>query len=256
MPDAMIKIHNLHKAFGAKKVLQGVDLEIVRGKTTTIFGISGGGKSTIIKHIVGLLHADRGLIRVDNITLNPADPATLYAIRRKVGFLFQGGALFDSMNVRQNIEFPLLEHTAMPPKERLAKIEKALELVGLKPSEVLNLFPHELSGGMRKRVGLARTIILDPEVILYDEPTSGLDPITSDRISRMILHLQEALGVTSVLISHDIKESFKCSDYIAMLYEGKIVAYGEAEGFRNSDNPVVRQFVDGTAEGPVRFAND
>lgn len=128
--------------------------------------------------------------------------------------------------------------------------------MGLKPAEVLNLFPHELSGGMRKRVGLARTIILDPEVILYDEPTSGLDPITSDRISRMILHLQEELGVTSVLISHDIKESFKCSDYIAMLFEGKIVEYGEARSFENSANPVVKQFVEGSAEGPIRFAND
>lgn len=256
LPDAMIKIHNLHKAFGEKKVLDGVDLEVIRGKTTTIFGISGGGKSTIIKHIVGLLQADRGVIRVDNITLNPADPATLYAIRRKVGFLFQSGALFDSMNVRQNVEFPLVEHTALGAAQRLKKVEKALDLVGLKPAEVIGLFPHELSGGMRKRVGLARTIILDPEVILYDEPTSGLDPITSDRISRMILHLQEALGVTSVLISHDIKESFKCSDYIAMLFEGKIVAYGTCEAFKNSDNPVVKQFVDGSAEGPVRFAND
>ena len=225
------------------EVLCGVDLEVVKGKTTTIFGISGGGKSTIIKHIVGLLVADEGQIRVDGILLSPHDPATLYAIRRKVGFLFQSGALFDSMKVAENVEFPLIEHTAMDTKEREKRVWRSLELVGLKPSEVLALFPHELSGGMRKRVGLARTIVMEPEVILYDEPTSGLDPVTSDRISQMILHLQAELGVTSLLISHDIKESFKCADYIAMLHEGRIVDYGEAGGFKNSSHPVVRQFV-------------
>ncbi len=252
----MIKIQNLHKAFGTKRVLQGVDLAIVRGKTTTIFGISGGGKSTIIKHIVGLLVPDRGQIIVDGIRLSHRDPATLYAIRRKVGFLFQSGALFDSMSVEENVAFPLLEHTTHGPTERSKRIHRALELVGLKPSEVLPLYPHELSGGMRKRVGLARTIIFEPEVILYDEPTSGLDPVTSDRISRMILHLQAQLGVTSVLISHDINESFKCSDYIAMLHEGRIVDYGEAEHFKDSSHPVVRQFVTGSVEGPIQLLND
>jgi phospholipid/cholesterol/gamma-HCH transport system ATP-binding protein len=252
----MIKIRNLHKAFGNKRVLQGIDLDIVKGQTTTIFGISGGGKSTIIKHIVGLLIPDRGMIRVDGVVLNHHDPATLYAIRRKVGFLFQSGALFDSMNVEENVAFPLTEHTRHDAKECHRRVCWALELVGLKPSEVLPLFPHELSGGMRKRVGLARTIVFEPEVILYDEPTSGLDPVTSDRISRMILHLQEELGVTSILISHDISESFKCSDYIAMLHEGKIVDYGEAEQFKDSKHPVVRQFVTGSVEGPIQLLND
>ncbi|GHV03068.1 ABC transporter ATP-binding protein [Campylobacterota bacterium] len=247
----MIKIYNLHKKFGDRAVLQGVDLHIVRAKTTTIFGISGGGKSTIIKHIVGLLRADSGTITVDGVVLE--DAKSLFTIRRKVGFLFQSGALFDSMNVQQNVEFPLVEHTDLDAKTRLKKIERSLELVGLNPREVLHLLPHELSGGMRKRVGLARTIILDPQVILYDEPTSGLDPITSDRISQMIIHLQNELGVTSVLISHDIKESFKCSDYIAMLYEGKIVAYGESESFRDHKSPIVRQFVDGSSNGPITF---
>ncbi|MDR2905665.1 MAG: ATP-binding cassette domain-containing protein [Helicobacteraceae bacterium] len=250
----MITIRNLHKTFGEKRVLRGVDLEIARGKTTTIFGVSGGGKSTIIKHIVGLLTPDYGEIIVDNIRL--ADQKSLYAIRRKVGFLFQSGALFDSMNVRENVEFPLIEHTAIGEKDRVKKIERALELVGLKPREVMSLFPHELSGGMRKRVGLARTIILDPQAILYDEPTSGLDPITSDRISQMIINLQNELGVTSLLISHDIKESFKCSDFVAMLFDGKIVEYGAAEGFKESANPIVRQFVEGSSVGPVVFAED
>lgn len=252
----MIKISNLHKSFGSKDVLKGVDLEIVRGKTTTIFGVSGGGKSTIIKHIVGLLRADKGTILIDNILLDLDNHQTLYQIRKKVGFLFQSGALFDSMSVEENIEFPLVEHTKLTKSERIDKTEWALELVGLNPNEVLKLFPHELSGGMRKRVGLARTIILDPEVILYDEPTSGLDPITSDRISQMILHLQEKLSVTSVLISHDIKESFKCSDYIAMLYDGKIVERSDLESFKQSQNPVVKQFLDGTADGPIRFDFD
>ncbi|MDR2034932.1 MAG: ATP-binding cassette domain-containing protein [Helicobacteraceae bacterium] len=249
----MIKIRGLCKRFGQKEVLRGVDLDAIRGKTTTIFGVSGGGKSTIIKHIVGLLTPDKGDIVVDGLRL---DNQTLYEIRRKVGFLFQSGAMFDSMNVKQNVEFPLIEHTKLSESEREKKIIKSLELVGLKPYEVMPLFPHELSGGMRKRAGLARTIILDPQAILYDEPTSGLDPITSDRISQMILHLQAELGVTSVLISHDIKESFKCSDYIAMLFEGKIVEYGEAKAIEQSQNPITRQFIDGSSSGPVKFAAD
>ncbi|MDR0665678.1 MAG: ATP-binding cassette domain-containing protein [Helicobacteraceae bacterium] len=250
----MIQIRDLRKRFGEKEVLRGVDLDIIRGKTTTIFGVSGGGKSTIIKHIVGLLTPDRGSIVVDGVRL--CDAKSLYAIRRKVGFLFQSGALFDSMSVRQNVEFPLIEHTKLSAAEREKKIVKALELVGLKPREVMPLFPHELSGGMRKRAGLARTIILDPQAVLYDEPTSGLDPITSDRISQMILRLQEELGVTAALISHDIKESFKCSDYIAMLFEGKIVEYGETKAIAASQNPITRQFIDGSSDGPVRFADD
>ncbi|MDR1451699.1 MAG: ATP-binding cassette domain-containing protein [Helicobacteraceae bacterium] len=247
----MIHIRDLCKRFGEKEVLRGVNLDIVRGKTTTIFGVSGGGKSTIIKHIVGLLTPDRGEIVVDGIALS--DAKSLYQIRRKVGFLFQSGALFDSMNVKQNVEFPLIEHTKLTAAERNRKIVRALELVGLKPSEAMPLFPHELSGGMRKRVGLARTIILDPQALLYDEPTSGLDPITSDRISQMILRLQSELGVTSALISHDVKESFKCSDYIAMLFDGRIVEYGDSAEIAASQNPITRQFLEGSASGPVTF---
>ncbi|GHV60197.1 ABC transporter ATP-binding protein [Campylobacterota bacterium] len=251
----MIQIRNLQKSFGKKAVLCGVDLDIVRGKTTTIFGVSGGGKSTIIKHIIGLLQADSGTITVDNITLDTNNKENLYKIRSKVGYLFQSGALFDSMTVRENIEFPLLEHTNLTRKERDIKIDRSLELVGLKPLEVLRLFPDELSGGMRKRVGLARTIIHGPKAILYDEPTSGLDPVTSDRISQLIVRLKDELGATSVLISHDIKESLKCSDYIAMLFQGKIVAYGETSELMNSANPVVQQFVQGSSEGPIKFDN-
>lgn len=252
--EVKIKIRGLKKAFGEKKVLQGVDLDIIKGKTTTIFGVSGGGKSTIIKHIVGLLVGDSGDIIIDSDNVTTADEKTLFKIRKKIGFLFQSGALFDYMNVFENVEFPLIEHTKLNKAQRREKIINRLELVGLNPQEVMELMPHELSGGMRKRVGLARTIILDPEIILYDEPTSGLDPITSDRISQMIIKLQKELGVTSVLISHDIKETFKCSDYIAMLFEGKIVEFLPASEFKSTENDVSKQFLEGDSNGPVTFS--
>lgn len=249
----MIKIRDLHKQFGEKKVLNGVTLDIERGLTTTIFGVSGGGKSTIIKHIVGLLKADKGEILVDGTNVVTASEKEMMQIRHKVGFLFQSGALFDSMNVLENVAFPLVEHTKLLKKEIFSRVEAKLELVGLKPKEVLHLFPHELSGGMRKRVGLARTIVSEPESILYDEPTSGLDPITSDLISQMIIKLKNELKVTSVLISHDMNESFKCSDKIAMLHNGEIVEYGTCEEIKNSKNPVVRQFIEGRSEGPIQL---
>ena len=251
----MIQIKGLKKRFGPKEVLKGVDLTIPTGKTTVILGLSGGGKSTIIKHIVGLLKPDSGEIWVDDIEVAHADEETIRQVRKKVGFLFQSGALFDSMNVYENVAFPLREHTKMSEKQIRTRVIECLEMVALKPKEVLSLYPDELSGGMRKRVGLARTIALGPQALLYDEPTSGLDPITSDLISQMIIHLKKELGVTSVLISHDIKESFKCGDYFAMLYDGKIIEYGDAEHFKKSTNPYVRQFLEGKSEGPIQFSN-
>ncbi len=249
----MIEIKGLKKSFGSKHVLKGVDLTIPKGKTTVILGLSGGGKSTIIKHIVGLLKPDEGEIWVDGEEISRADAKELRRIRKKVGFLFQSGALFDSMNVFENVAFPLREHTDMKEEAIRERVVERLEMVALKPKEVMHLFPDELSGGMRKRVGLARTIVLDPQIILYDEPTSGLDPITSDLISQMIIHLKKRLGVTSVLISHDIKESFKAGDYFVMLYDGKIIERGDAEHFRHTKNPYVRQFLDGKSEGPIQF---
>lgn len=251
----MIQIKGLKKRFGPKEVLKGVNLTIPTGKTTVILGLSGGGKSTIIKHIVGLLKPDSGEIWVDDIEVAHADEETIRKVRKKVGFLFQSGALFDSMNVYENVAFPLREHTKMGEKQIRARVIECLEMVALKPKEVLSLYPDELSGGMRKRVGLARTIALGPQALLYDEPTSGLDPITSDLISQMIIHLKKELGVTSVLISHDIKESFKCGDYFAMLYDGKIIEYGDAEHFKKSTNPYVRQFLEGKSEGPIQFSD-
>lgn len=248
-----IEIKNLHKRFGNKEVLKGVDLNIKSGYTTVIFGLSGGGKSTIIKHIVGLLRADRGEILIDGVDVCKADLKTLFEIRKKVGFLFQSGALFDSMGVYDNVAFPLREHTDDSKSTIDKKVYEALEMVGLKPNEVVKLFPDELSGGMKKRVGLARTIILRPEVILYDEPTSGLDPITSDLVTQMIKDLQERLNITSVLISHDIKESFKAGDYFALLYDGKIVEYGDKDSFQSSQNEIVTQVLEGRSEGPIKL---
>lgn len=250
----MIEFKGLCKAFGKREILKGVDLNIVRGKTTVILGVSGGGKSTTIKHIVGLLKPDAGDIIVDGQSIANANEEEMRAIRKEVGFLFQSGALFDSMDVFENVAFPLREHTNMSEEAIREKVFKTISMVGLDPELIAKLYPDELSGGMRKRVGLARTIALEPKIILYDEPTSGLDPITSDHITQMIITLQEKLNVTSILISHDIKESFKAGDYFAMLYDGKIVEYGDEEHIKNSKHPAVHQFLHGLSEGPIQFA--
>jgi len=249
----MIRLENLYKGFGSRQILKGVDLEIPEGKTTVVFGVSGGGKSTIIKHIVGLLQPDKGNVYVDGIQVNGADDDTLLNIRKKVGFLFQNGALFDSMNIRDNVAFPIVEHQKLSQSEIETIVDKKLTMVGLRPDDVKKLYPDELSGGMRKRAGLARTLALEPKVILYDEPTSGLDPVTSDKVTQMIRTLQRDLGVTSILISHDINESFKAGDYFAMLYDGKIIATGDKEYFQTTDNAVIQQFIHARAEGPIQF---
>jgi phospholipid/cholesterol/gamma-HCH transport system ATP-binding protein len=239
----MIKIKNLRKKFGDREVLKGIDLDIVPNKVTVIFGFSGGGKSTIIKHIVGLLKADSGEIIIDGEDITTMDLKQFYEVRKKIGFLFQSGALFDSMNIEENVAFPMKEHTKMSVKEIDKEVHKLLEMVDLKPKNVSKLFPDELSGGMRKRVGLARTLALKPKYILYDEPTSGLDPITSDVISMLIRKLQSELDTTSILISHDISESFKAGDIFAMLHDGKIVEYQEESSFKSSSNKYVQNFL-------------
>ena len=249
----MIRFENITKSFGKRQILRGVNLEIQQGKTTVIFGVSGGGKSTIIKHMVGLLKPDGGEIyyrdqRIDNI-----DEGALREIRKKIGFLFQSGALFDSMNIGENVAFPMREHQDLSPKELEYKIDEKLTMVGLDPQIVKSLYPEELSGGMRKRVGLARPLALEPEIILYDEPTSGLDPVTSDFITQMICRLRDEIGMTSVLISHDIAESFKAGDNYAMLFDGVIVEAGNKHDFKNSSNAVVQQFINARSHGPIAF---
>ena len=241
----MIKIDNLVKIFGDKKVLNGISLNIEKNKTTVILGGSGSGKSTTIKHIIGLLKPTSGHIYMEDIDIATANKKQLLEIRKKIGFLFQSGALFDSMNVYENLAFPLREHTRLKEKEISKKVHEKLEIVGLVPKEVNKLFPDELSGGMQKRVGLARTIILEPKIILYDEPTSGLDPITSDLISKLIIKMQKELNTTSVVISHDIAESFKVADKMALLHKGNIILQGKPDIFKTSTDKYVRSFIDG-----------
>ena len=244
----MIKIRHLKKVFGTKEVLKDVNLDIEEKKITYILGLSGQGKSTIIKHIVGLLKPTSGEILVDGIDVAKADLKTLYDIRKKVGFTFQEGALFDSMNILDNVAFPLREHTKMKEKDIKEKVFNTLEMVGLDSKRVAYLYPHELSGGMRKRAATARAIILTPKYILYDEPTSGLDPIISDRITTMIENLTREHNMTSIVISHDLKETFKSADFVAMLYNGYIIESGSVEEFKNSKNPIVKAFIEGDSK--------
>lgn len=245
----MIDIQGVHKAFGAKPVLRGVDLTIEKGETMVIIGGSGSGKSVLIKHVIGLLSPDQGRILIDDVDLCGMSADALSRMRRRFGMLFQGAALFDSMPVWQNVGFALLQHTDRPRAQVREVAQEKLELVGL--PDVLDLMPAELSGGMRKRVGLARAIAMDPEILLYDEPTTGLDPIMADVINRLIRALQARLDVTSVVITHDMVSAYHVGDRLAMLYKGRIVETGTPDEIRGSADPVVHQFVTGSSEGPI-----
>jgi len=251
--NPLIEIQHLQKVFGKKEVLADVNLIFPKGSTTVILGLSGGGKSTIIKHIVGLMKPTSGEIIVDGVKVSSCSEEELRGVRKNIGYLFQDGAMFDSMNIFDNVAFPLREHFNYSEKEIEERVMKMLSLTGLDAKRVAKLSPNELSGGMRKRAGLARAIIMEPKIILYDEPTSGLDPITSDLITQLILKLQKELGVTSVLITHDMKESFKSADYLAFLFDGKIIEWAENERFKNTKNPYVRQLLNGSGVGPIQF---
>jgi len=249
----MIEIKNLHKNFGEKEVLKGINLQIPEGKVTCILGGSGCGKSTLIKCLIRLEEPTGGHIFVDGKDITHLhNEIRLAAIRRHFGYLFQEGALFDSMTVGENVSFGLKYLTQVPESEYPRIIKEKLALVGLK-EDVAKLNPSELSGGMKKRVSLARVLAVNPKAILYDEPTTGLDPIMSDIISDLILDLKAKLGVTSVVITHDMHSAFKIADYIAFLYEGKILLYGTPEEFRKTDNPYVKQFVSGSSQGPIQM---
>jgi phospholipid/cholesterol/gamma-HCH transport system ATP-binding protein len=249
----IIEIKHLRKVFGTKEVLKDVNLIFPKGSTTVILGLSGSGKSTIIKHIVGLMKPTQGDIFVDGVNVATCNEEKLRVVRKEIGFLFQDGAMFDSMNIFDNVAFPLREHFKLSELEIEKKVMNMLSMTGLDAKRVAKLFPNELSGGMRKRAGLARAIIMEPQIILYDEPTSGLDPITSDLITQLILKLQRELDVTSVLITHDMKESFKSADFLAFLFDGEIIEWADNESFKNSSNPFVRQLLDGSGEGPIKF---
>ena len=249
----MIEIKNLKKDFGPKHVLKNVNLTIPKGETTVILGGSGSGKSTLIKCLIGLEETTAGQILVNGKDITKIhSEMKLAALRRRFGYLFQEGALFDSMTVGENVTFGLKYLTDVPEKDYSKIIKEKLALVGLS-EDVAKLNPSELSGGMKKRVSLARVLAVGPEVILYDEPTTGLDPIMSDIISDLIIDLKQKLGVTSVVITHDMHSAFKIADHIAFLYEGQILLYGTPKDFQKTDNPYVKQFVNGSSHGPIQM---
>lgn len=247
----MIQISGLHKAFGSKQVLTGLDLKIERGQSMVVIGGSGTGKSVLLKHIIGILKPDQGNVSIDGANLTDMDERELRQIRRKFGMLFQGAALFDSMRVWENVGFFFLRERKMSEEEIRAIATEKLHMVGLVGAE--DLMPSELSGGMKKRVGLARAIAHGPEILLYDEPTTGLDPIMADAINDLIVEMKMKLSVTSVTITHDMQSAYKIADRIALLYDGKIIAVDTPEGTRASDNPYVHQFVTGSASGPIKL---
>lgn len=248
----MIQVRNLYKNFGEHEVLRGVDLDIEDGETITIIGGSGCGKSVLLKHIVGLLRPDKGTIVIDetNIT-EAASEEEVFRSQNKFGFLFQGAALFDSLTVGENVAFGLRNLKKDLPEARIREvIREKLALVGLQGVETLK--PAELSGGMRKRVGLARAIAHGPKYIIYDEPTTGLDPIMADVINELILELQKKLSVTSIAVTHDMVSAYKISNRVAMLYEGKIIETGQPHQIKNTANPYVKQFTTGSSHGPIK----
>lgn len=238
-----IRIAGVRKSFNSLAVLQGVDLEVATGETITIIGGSGSGKSVLLRLIIGLMRPDAGRIWIDGDEITPLPEERLLPIRRKVGMLFQGAALFDSLTVAENIAFPLREHTRMGEAQIRARVEEVLELVGLPGIE--EKMPAELSGGMKKRVGLARAIALQPRIILYDEPTTGLDPSNIEKITELIINLREKLGVTSVVVTHDMQSAFKVSDRIAMLHQGRIAVAGTVAEIEHSQERLVRDFIAG-----------
>ncbi len=246
MPEAvshqpMIDVVGLHKSFGDSSVLKGVDLALPAGKTTVVLGGSGSGKTVLMKHMIGLLKPDRGQVLVEGEDVVPLEGEKLDLVRRKFGMVFQAAALFDSMTVFDNVAFPLRERKKLPEPEIAKVVHEKLDVVGLR--DIDGKFPAELSGGMRKRVGLARAIALDPKIVLYDEPTTGLDPITTDYVDEMILEAKAKLGVTSVVISHDIASTFHIADQVAFLSQGRIEVVGPTQEFRKNPNPALRAFL-------------
>jgi len=247
----VIKLTNVHKSFGPQTVLNGLDLTIPTGQITAIIGPSGEGKSVLIKHMIGLLQPDSGEIIVDGESIVGLRGANLNRVREKFGMLFQGAALFDSMNVFENVAFPLQEKTKLSKSEIHTRVLAALEDVGLKNVE--HKFTDELSGGMKKRVGLARALLLNPKIILFDEPTTGLDPIIKRAIHQLIKETHAKFGFTAVIVSHEIPEIFDIAQNVAMLYKGKILQFGTADDIKNSSHPVVSQFISGSLDGPIQM---
>lgn len=246
----MIRIVNLEKSFGENAVLCGVNLTVEKGETMVVIGQSGSGKSVLLKHLIGLLKPDAGEIYIDGVEITRLREDDLQRTIRKFGMLFQGAALFDSMTVAENVRFGLERYTRYTEAEIRAAVAESLAMVGLRKVE--NLMSHELSGGMKKRVGLARAIAYRPEIMLYDEPSTGIDPIRADAINDLINKLKREMKVTSVVITHDMVSSYKIADKIAMLYRGRIIEVGTPQEIQGSANPVIQQFIHGHADGPIR----
>jgi phospholipid/cholesterol/gamma-HCH transport system ATP-binding protein len=251
MNEHMIEIVNLHKSFDSNYVLRGVDLAIEKGESMVVIGGSGSGKSVLLKHIIGILKPEDGKVLINGVDLTTLSEHDLYDVRRKFGMLFQMSALFDSLSVWENVAFGILRNKQVPDKEAKAIAIEKLRSVGLVGVE--DLMPAELSGGMKKRVGLARAIAHEPEILLYDEPTTGLDPIMADAINDLIVEMKNTLAVTSVAITHDMNSAYKIADRISMLYEGKIIETGSPEEIKSTTNPIVRQFITGSAAGPIKI---
>jgi len=246
----IVRIRGLGKSFGRHRVFDSLDLDIVRGETLVVIGRSGCGKSVLLKHITGLLKPDAGEITFEGEDITRFTRKKLYQMRLHFGMLFQSSALFDSMTVGENVALPLRKHSEMSDGEIAKVVSEKLELVGL--TGVQNQYPAEMSGGMKKRIGLARAVAMNPQMVLYDEPTTGLDPIMADVINELIRTLQRELAVTSVVVTHDIKSAYHVGDRIAMLHEGKIIYSGTPEEVRRTDDPVLRQFIEGKAQGPIK----
>ncbi|MDP8230652.1 MAG: ABC transporter ATP-binding protein [Candidatus Gorgyraea atricola] len=245
----MIEIINLTKSFGGNRVLDNLNLIIKSGETMVIIGRSGCGKSVLLKHMIGILKPEFGQVIIDDSDVCKMEAKELDKLRMDFGMLFQGAALFDSMTVGGNVGFALREHTDMPEYQVREKVAKALHLVGL--SGIENLMPAELSGGMKKRVGLARAICNEPKIILYDEPTTGLDPVMADAINNLIIDLTNKLKVTSIVVTHDMVSAYKVGTRVAMLYHGKIVEVGTPKEIKNTKDPLVKQFITGASKGPI-----
>jgi phospholipid/cholesterol/gamma-HCH transport system ATP-binding protein len=242
----MIEVRDLKKSFGGNVILDGVSLRIEDGESVVIIGRSGGGKSVLLKHIIGLLQPDSGTVQIDGEYICRMNERQLIGVRAKFGMVFQGAALFDSMTVEENVGFPLMRKGTHTPAEIAKQVCRALDVVGLFGTEKKK--PAELSGGMRKRVGLARAIIYEPRIVLYDEPTTGLDPIVSDSIDKLIIRVRERLKVTSVVVTHDMRSARRVGQRVLMLHDKKIYANGTPEEIFASQDPVVRQFIDGVAD--------
>jgi len=249
--EVVISVKNLTKRYGNRTILNGINLDIYEGETMVIMGGSGCGKSTFLRHLIGAIRPDEGEVWMFGKNIAKAAEEEMDEIRKKFGMLFQSGALFDSMTVGENIALPLREHTKLDENIIKIVIKMKLELVGLRGFE--NLMPSQLSGGMKKRVGLARAIVMDPKIVFYDEPTAGLDPVMTGVVDKLTIDLTKKLQITSVVVTHDMNSVFRIADRIVMLHQGNVVQVGTPDEIKSSKNPTVRQFITGDAEGPISF---